>query len=86
MAVQPSVFRRAADQNLRSHAESENNLDHMTTLLGVNLKQRIGSTPLLRFEQLTKGLVDVQVLSKAEWTNPGGSVIVTILPDSGDSN
>jgi cysteine synthase B len=46
----------------------------MTTLLGVNLVQRIGSTPLLRLERVTAGLNDVQVMAKAEWTNPGGSV------------
>ena len=46
----------------------------MTTLLGVNLTQRIGNTPLLRIERVTAGLKDVQVLAKAEWTNPGGSV------------
>ncbi len=46
----------------------------MTTLLGVNLSQRIGSTPLLRLERVTSGLKHVQVLAKAEWINPGGSV------------
>jgi cysteine synthase B len=46
----------------------------MTTLLGVNLAQRIGSTPLLRLERVTNGLKNVQVLAKAEWCNPGGSV------------
>jgi cysteine synthase B len=46
----------------------------MTTALGLPLKQRIGSTPLLRLERVTAGLPDVQVLAKAEWTNPGGSV------------
>ena len=46
----------------------------MTTALGVNLKQRIGNTPLLCLERVTSGLTDVQVLAKAEWTNPGGSV------------
>jgi cysteine synthase B len=46
----------------------------MTTLLGVNLAQRIGNTPLLRLEGLASGLKDVQILAKAEWTNPGGSV------------
>jgi len=48
--------------------------ERMTTLLGVNLTQRIGSTPLLRLERVTASLKDVQVLAKAEWTNPGGSV------------
>ncbi|MGD0548601.1 MAG: cysteine synthase family protein [Terracidiphilus sp.] len=46
----------------------------ITALLGVNLTQRIGSTPLLRLERVTAGLKDVLVLAKAEWTNPGGSV------------
>ena len=48
--------------------------ERMTTLLGVNLAQRIGKTPLLRLEGLASGLKDVQILAKAEWTNPGGSV------------
>jgi cysteine synthase B len=46
----------------------------MTTLLGVNLSQRIGSTPLLCLERVTSGLKHAQVLAKAEWINPGGSV------------
>ncbi len=46
----------------------------MTALLGVNLAQRIGSTPLLRLERIIGGLKNAQVLAKAEWTNPGGSV------------
>jgi len=44
------------------------------TLLRVNLTQRIGNTPLLRLERIAGELRDVQVLAKAEWTNPGGSV------------
>jgi len=48
--------------------------ERMTTLLGVNLTQRTGSTPLLRLERVTAGLKDVLVLAKAEWANPGGSV------------
>jgi cysteine synthase B len=46
----------------------------MSTLLGANLKERIGNTPLLRFDRLTSQLDGVQVLAKAEWANPGGSV------------
>jgi cysteine synthase B len=46
----------------------------MTTAFGLQLKQRIGNTPLLRLAQVTSGLKAVQVLGKAEWTNPGGSV------------
>jgi cysteine synthase B len=46
----------------------------MTTLLGVNLTQRIGSTPLLRLDRVAPVLNGSQVLAKAEWCNPGGSV------------
>jgi len=34
----------------------------------------IGNTPLLRLERLTRDLPGVQLLGKAEWFNPGGSV------------
>ena len=46
----------------------------MSTPLGDNLKERIGNTPLLRFDRLTSKLDGVQVLAKAGWANPGGSV------------
>jgi cysteine synthase B len=42
-------------------------------LLGQSALERIGNTPLLRFERITRGL-NAQVLAKAEWVNPGGSV------------
>ena len=42
--------------------------------LGETTRQRIGNTPLLRFERLARDFAGVQVLAKAEWTNPGGSV------------
>jgi S-sulfo-L-cysteine synthase (O-acetyl-L-serine-dependent) len=42
--------------------------------LGQSALQRIGNTPLLRCERLTRDLAGVQVLAKAEWANPGGSV------------
>jgi S-sulfo-L-cysteine synthase (O-acetyl-L-serine-dependent) len=42
--------------------------------LGHSLVERIGSTPLLRLEALTRDLPGVVLLGKAEWYNPGGSV------------
>jgi len=42
--------------------------------LGESTLELIGNTPLLRFRRVTRDLKDVQVLAKAEWTNPGGSV------------
>jgi len=41
---------------------------------GQSLLDRIGNTPLLRFDGLTAHLPGVALLGKAEWHNPGGSV------------
>jgi len=43
-------------------------------LLGVRLQDRIGHTPLLRLQRIAAHLPGIQILGKAEWTNPGGSV------------
>jgi S-sulfo-L-cysteine synthase (O-acetyl-L-serine-dependent) len=42
--------------------------------LGVNPLDQIGNTPLLHLASLTHRLRGVEVLGKAEWCNPGGSV------------
>ena len=42
--------------------------------LGLSLPERIGSTPMLRLEQVVRGLNGITLLGKAEWVNPGGSV------------
>jgi cysteine synthase B len=69
-----------------------------TGVLGSLPHQRVGNTPLLRLARLTQHLPGVQILGKAEWANPGGSVkdraataIVTaartqghLLPGSGE--
>ena len=44
------------------------------TQLGISLLDRIGNTPLLRLDRLTAHLPNIQLLGKAEWSNPGGSV------------
>jgi S-sulfo-L-cysteine synthase (O-acetyl-L-serine-dependent) len=41
---------------------------------GQSLLDRIGNTPLLRFDGLTTHLPGITLLGKAEWHNPGGSV------------
>ena len=43
-------------------------------LPGSTVLDRIGNTPLVRLERLTANLPGIQILGKAEWTNPGGSV------------
>jgi cysteine synthase B len=42
--------------------------------LGTNILERIGHTPLVRLDVLTANMPGVQILGKAEWANPGGSV------------
>ena len=41
---------------------------------GSSLMERIGNTPLVRLDSMVRKLPGVQVLAKAEWVNPGGSV------------
>jgi cysteine synthase B len=47
-------------------------------LLGSTILERIGNTPLVRLDGLITHLGEsaagIQILGKAEWTNPGGSV------------
>jgi cysteine synthase B len=49
-------------------------VEQVSRLLGQTVKDRIGNTPLLRFNRVTAPFDDVQILAKAEWQNPGGSV------------
>ena len=43
-------------------------------LLGNKQLERVGNTPLLRLEKIAAAMAGVQILGKAEWMNPGGSV------------
>ena len=45
-----------------------------TIALGSVLLERIGNTPLIRLERVAAYLPGIQILGKAEWANPGGSV------------
>jgi cysteine synthase B len=42
--------------------------------LGQSSLERIGNTPLLRLARFGQDLPTVEILGKAEWLNPGGSV------------
>ena len=42
--------------------------------LGESALVRIGNTPLLRLERIAEDLPGIEILAKAEWFNPGGSV------------
>ncbi len=46
----------------------------LQTELGELPHQRVGNTPLLRLDALTRHIPGAHVLAKAEWANPGGSV------------
>ncbi len=46
----------------------------IATKLGSGVLERIGNTPLIRLEKITAHLPGAQILGKAEWVNPGGSV------------
>src|SRR5271169_4099289 len=54
--------------------EAARKLISVSNALGQSLLQRIGNTPLLRFQRITRSWESVEVLAKAEWVNPGGSV------------
>src|SRR5919197_2770898 len=42
--------------------------------LGGSALAYIGNTPLIRLERIAEGLPGIEILAKAEWFNPGGSV------------
>jgi cysteine synthase B len=43
-------------------------------VLGQRTADRIGNTPLLRLVRIASDLPGVEILGKAEWLNPGGSI------------
>jgi len=48
---------------------------HANALRGLSLADAIGNTPLIRLTRVTREVSEeVEVLAKAEWMNPGGSV------------
>src|SRR6188508_2843791 len=53
---------------------SEKGVIARPTKLGQRSVALIGNTPLLRLEQIAREFPHVQLLGKAEWYNPGGSV------------
>ena len=57
-----------------SASTSQLRLQTARQLLGNRQLERVGNTPLLRLERISDGLNGIQILGKAEWANPGGSV------------
>ncbi len=57
--------------------DADNKRDEATRAsarLGQNTLDRIGNTPLIRLQRIGREMPNVQILGKAEWLNPGGSV------------
>ena len=59
----------ATDQSTKPTATAAN-----SRRLGQHLLDRIGNTPLLALERISAEFPNAQILAKAEWFNPGGSV------------
>ena len=68
-----SVYRNTAQVARASGHAGENN-PLPKARLGQRTLDRIGNTPLLRLERVASDLPGVEILGKAEWLNPGGSV------------
>src|SRR5512146_589316 len=45
-----------------------------STCIGSRILDLVGNTPLLRLERVAEGPPGIELLAKAEWANPGGSV------------
>jgi S-sulfo-L-cysteine synthase (O-acetyl-L-serine-dependent) len=67
-----STASRSAGNGARVHSQAAPQQEFNP--LGQLTLDRIGNTPLLRFVQITHDLVGAEILGKAEWLNPGGSV------------
>ena len=60
---------------LKEHSEELTGADRAEAkVVGTNLLARIGNTPLIQLPRLSSTVPGVQILGKAEWMNPGGSV------------
>ena len=67
------VYRKIAEAARSGELTGENDPVRKPSL-GQRTLDRIGNTPLLRLERVANDLPGVEILGKAEWLNPGGSV------------
>jgi cysteine synthase B len=68
-----SVYRNTAEATGGGEHTGENDSPRKP-YLGQRTLDRIGNTPLLRIERVASDLPGIEILGKAEWLNPGGSV------------
>jgi len=57
-----------------AHGAAKSNHNGVSGTSGQKLLDSIGNTPLLRLERVIRDFPAVELLGKAEWYNPGGSV------------
>jgi cysteine synthase B len=67
------VYRNTAEATGGGEHTGENDSPRKP-YLGQRTLDRIGNTPLLRIERVASDLPGIEILGKAEWLNPGGSV------------
>ncbi|HET9743397.1 MAG TPA: cysteine synthase family protein [Terriglobales bacterium] len=53
---------------------TESTLRVSRELLGNTQLERVGNTPLVRLKKIPAAIPGVQIVGKAEWANPGGSI------------
>ncbi len=70
----PKVSSRIAQVGSQPRDARAAESDTTSSRLGQRALDRIGNTPLLRLSQLTREMSGIELLGKAEWLNPGGSV------------
>jgi S-sulfo-L-cysteine synthase (O-acetyl-L-serine-dependent) len=58
----------------RSAVVAQTRWSELEQRYGSSLMERIGNTPLIRLDSVVRELPGVNLLAKAEWVNPGGSV------------
>lgn len=72
--MQPVLPKNQAEPKSAVSATGNSAAEAKSSLLGESSLDRVGNTPLLRLGRIANSFPEVQILGKAEWYNPGGSV------------
>jgi S-sulfo-L-cysteine synthase (O-acetyl-L-serine-dependent) len=72
--MQPASGKATQVTDSKGDSRFEREAAREVPVLGQRMLERVGNTPLLRLERVARELPNVQLLGKAEWMNPGGSV------------
>ena len=72
--MQPASSKVSRAPDLKEDSRFEQEFGRGLPALGQHTLDRVGNTPLLRLERVARDFPNIQLLGKAEWMNPGGSV------------